>query len=116
MAQHRPAGRQPGTDRPHDAGPQAQDVRVARAHGLQGDRDRLSVGEPDRLRFRASADRGDKIPDDVTVSVLTQAREDLIERTAESLVGAKTATIHMYNATAPLFRRVVFHVDRAECM
>ena len=58
----------------------------------------------------------DKIPDDVTVSVLTQAREDLIERTAESMVGAKTATIHMYNATAPLFRRVVFHVDKAECI
>jgi 2-isopropylmalate synthase len=58
----------------------------------------------------------DRIPDDVTVSVLTQAREDLIERTAESLVGAKTATIHMYNATAPLFRRVVFKVDRAECI
>ncbi|HKX15049.1 MAG TPA: 2-isopropylmalate synthase [Propionibacteriaceae bacterium] len=58
----------------------------------------------------------DKIPDDVTVSVLTQAREDLIERTAESIVGAKTATIHMYNATAPLFRRVVFHVDMAECI
>ncbi len=57
-----------------------------------------------------------RIPDDVTVSVLTQAREDLIERTAESLVGAKTATIHMYNATAPLFRRVVFHVDKAECI
>src|SRR6187401_3392224 len=58
----------------------------------------------------------DKIPDDVVVSVLTQAREDLIERTAESIVGAKTATIHMYNATAPLFRRVVFHVDKAECV
>ena len=58
----------------------------------------------------------DRIPDDVTVSVLTQAREDLIERTAESLAGAKTATIHMYNATAPLFRRVVFKVDRAECI
>jgi len=58
----------------------------------------------------------DRIPDDVTVSVLTQAREDLIERTAESLVGAKTATIHMYNATAPLFRRVVFGVDKAECI
>ncbi|HWJ52968.1 MAG TPA: 2-isopropylmalate synthase, partial [Propionibacteriaceae bacterium] len=56
------------------------------------------------------------VPDDVTVSVLTQAREDLIERTAESLVGAKTATIHMYNATAPLFRRVVFGVDKAECI
>jgi 2-isopropylmalate synthase len=48
--------------------------------------------------------------------VLTQAREDLIERTAESLVGARTATIHMYNATAPLFRRVVFRVDKAECI
>jgi 2-isopropylmalate synthase len=59
---------------------------------------------------------GEKIPDDVTVSVLTQAREDLIERTAQSLVGAKSATIHMYNATAPLFRRVVFRVDKAECM
>jgi 2-isopropylmalate synthase len=58
----------------------------------------------------------DKIPDDVIVSVLTQAREDLIERTAESIVGAKRATIHMYNATAPLFRRVVFHVDKAECI
>jgi 2-isopropylmalate synthase len=58
----------------------------------------------------------DKIPDDVVVSVLTQAREDLIERTAESIVGANTATIHMYNATAPLFRRVVFHVDKAECI
>jgi 2-isopropylmalate synthase len=58
----------------------------------------------------------DRIPDDITISVLTQAREDLIERTAESLVGARTATIHMYNATAPLFRRVVFRVDRAECI
>jgi len=57
-----------------------------------------------------------KIPDDVTVSVLTQAREDLIERTAESLVGVKKGTIHLYNATAPLFRRVVFRVDKAECL
>ncbi|MFF1449631.1 2-isopropylmalate synthase [Streptomyces sp. NPDC058274] len=48
------------------------------------------------------------IPDDVTISVLTQAREDLIERTVESLVGAKRATVHLYNATAPVFRRVVF--------
>ncbi|MFF6994962.1 2-isopropylmalate synthase [Streptomyces sp. NPDC008313] len=48
------------------------------------------------------------IPDDVTISVLTQAREDLIERTVESLVGARRATVHLYNATAPVFRRVVF--------
>ncbi|TYL51814.1 2-isopropylmalate synthase [Nocardioides sp. BGMRC 2183] len=59
---------------------------------------------------------GDKIPDDVRVSVLTQAREDLIERTVESLVGADKATVHLYNATAPLFRRVVFGVTEAECI
>ncbi|WP_228551658.1 2-isopropylmalate synthase [Mumia zhuanghuii] len=57
----------------------------------------------------------DLIPDDVTISVLTQAREDLIERTAQSLVGTKNGTIHLYNAVAPLFRRVVFGVGRDEC-
>ena len=59
---------------------------------------------------------GDKIPDDVRISVLTQAREDLIERTVESLVGADKATVHLYNATAPLFQRVVFNVSEAECI
>src|SRR5690349_8991898 len=58
----------------------------------------------------------DKIPDDVRVSVLTQAREDLIERTVQSLVGAPNATVHLYNATAPLFQRVVFGVTEAECI
>src|SRR3954453_11950213 len=58
----------------------------------------------------------DLVPDDVTISVLTQAREDLIERTAESLAGARAGTIHLYNAIAPLFRRVVFKVDRDECI
>jgi 2-isopropylmalate synthase len=57
----------------------------------------------------------DRIPDDVRVSVLTQAREDLIERTVQSLVGLDRATVHLYNATAPLFRRVVFGVDKDEC-
>ncbi|MGH3326360.1 MAG: 2-isopropylmalate synthase, partial [Streptomycetales bacterium] len=57
----------------------------------------------------------DLIPADVTISVLTQAREDLIERTVESVAGARRATIHLYNATAPLFRRVVFGMDRDEC-
>ncbi len=56
----------------------------------------------------------DKIPDDVHISVLTQAREDLIERTAQSLVGAQRATIHMYNALSELFRRVVFRNSAAE--
>ncbi len=57
----------------------------------------------------------DAVPDDVTISVLTQAREDLIERTVQSIVGAKDANVHLYNATAPLFRRVVFGFDRHEC-
>lgn len=54
------------------------------------------------------------IPDDVQISVLTQARDELIERTVQSLVGARRATVHMYNATAPVFRRVVFGNDREE--
>src|SRR5436309_13916291 len=61
---------------------------------------------------------GDRVPDDGRISVLTQAREELIERTVQSLVGAKQATVHMYNAAAPVFRRVVFGFQgdgRAEC-
>ncbi|AJE20510.1 2-isopropylmalate synthase [Azotobacter chroococcum] len=53
------------------------------------------------------------IPDDVTIQVLTQAREDLITRTFESLKGAKRAIVHYYNATAPSFRRIVFNQDKA---
>ena len=59
---------------------------------------------------------GGHVPEDVTISVLTQAREDLISRTVESLIGAHRATIHMYNATAELFRRVVFNIDQAQCI
>ena len=55
---------------------------------------------------------GGHIPDDVTIQVLTQAREDLIERTFESLKGAKKAIVHYYNATAPSFRRIVFNQDK----
>jgi 2-isopropylmalate synthase len=54
------------------------------------------------------------IPGDVQISVLTQARDELNERTVQSLVGAPRATVHMYNATAPVFRRVVFGNDREE--
>src|SRR3954454_18817259 len=56
----------------------------------------------------------DLVPDDVTISVLTQAREDLIERSVQSLVGIPRANIHLYNALAPLFRRVVFHAGKEE--
>ena len=58
----------------------------------------------------------DKIPEDVTIQVLTQARPHLIERTFEALKGARNAIVHVYNATDPMFRRVVFNVDKAECV
>ena len=55
----------------------------------------------------------DLVPDDVTVQVLTQAREELIERTVQSLVGLRgTALVHLYNSTSTLQRRVVFGLDR----
>jgi 2-isopropylmalate synthase len=57
----------------------------------------------------------DLIPDDVCITVLTQARDELIRRTVESLAGAPRARIHIYNATSPQFRRVVFGMTRAEC-
>nr|WP_310616055.1 2-isopropylmalate synthase [Pantoea cypripedii] len=56
----------------------------------------------------------DRIPEDVTIQVLTQARDDLILRTFESLRGAHRATVHLYNATAPLFRRLVFGMEKAQ--
>ncbi|UUU22030.1 2-isopropylmalate synthase [Streptomyces sp. DSM 40750] len=65
-------------------------------------------GQTDFDFVRSIVEEPGAIPDDVTISVLTQAREDLIERTVESLKGAKRATVHLYNATAPVFRRVVF--------
>ena len=56
---------------------------------------------------------GGHIPDDVTIQVLTQARDDLIERTFESVKGAKKAIVHYYNACAPAFRKIVFNQDKA---
>lgn len=54
-----------------------------------------------------------RVPDDVAIQVLTQSREDLIRRTFASLKGVKRAIPHLYNATAPIFRKVVFGLDRA---
>jgi 2-isopropylmalate synthase len=53
----------------------------------------------------------DLVPDDVTIQVLTQAREELIRKTFESLRGAKRAIVHLYNATAPVMRKVVLGLD-----
>ncbi|RZA28020.1 MAG: 2-isopropylmalate synthase, partial [Lysobacteraceae bacterium] len=55
-----------------------------------------------------------RIPDDVTIIVLTQARDELIRRTVESAVGARRAIVHVYNSVAPVFRRVVFGMEQDE--
>ncbi|MGW4378614.1 2-isopropylmalate synthase [Kitasatospora sp. NPDC004531] len=78
----------------------------------------IEVGFPSSgatdFNFVRSLIEEDAIPEDVTISVLTQAREDLIERTVESLKGAPRATVHLYNATSPMFRRVVFKASKDE--
>ena len=64
----------------------------------------------DRLAGIAS-ELGGRVPEDVTIQVLTQAREPLIRRTFESLQGARRVIVHLYNATAPVMRRVVLGLD-----
>ena len=62
---------------------------------------------------RSLVDTG-AVPEDVTISVLTQSRPEIIRRTVEAVVGFPRATVHLYNATSPLFRELVFHNDRAQ--
>src|SRR3982750_4073225 len=57
-----------------------------------------------------------RAPEDVWLQVLVQAREDLIERTFDSLIGAKKTVIHMYNSTSPAQRRVVFGMSKKEIL
>lgn len=72
-----------------------------------------SAGATEFDFIRGLVDR-DAIPDDVIPQVLTQARADLIETTFNSLDGAKTAVVHVYNAVSPAWRRIVFGMDRSE--
>jgi 2-isopropylmalate synthase len=76
----------------------------------------IEVGFPSASQtdfdFQRELIDGGMIPDDVTIQVLVQCREELIERTFESLRGAKQAIVHFYNSTSTLQRRVVFDLDR----
>ncbi len=78
----------------------------------------IEVGFPSagatEFDFISGLVRNDRIPDDIWVQVLTQSRRDLIERSFESLDGAKQAIVHLYNAVSPAWRRIVFGMDRAE--
>ncbi len=70
-----------------------------------------SASQPD-FDFVRELIEQDRIPDDVTIQVLTQAREELIRRTFDALKGARRAIVHLYNSTSTLQRRVVFNLDQ----
>lgn len=78
----------------------------------------IEVGFPSagatEFDFISGLVRGDKIPDDVIVQVLTQSRRDLIETSFASLEGASHAIVHLYNAVSPAWRNIVFNMSREE--
>ena len=78
----------------------------------------IEVGFPSagatEFDFISGLVRDGRIPDDVTVQVLTQSRRDLIETSFESLRGAGRAIVHLYNAVSPAWRRIVFGMSRDE--
>jgi 2-isopropylmalate synthase len=78
----------------------------------------IEVGFPSagatEFDFISGLVRDGRVPDDVSIQVLTQSRRDLIERSFESLEGAKTAIVHVYNAVSPAWRKIVFGMTRDE--
>ncbi|HEX8388947.1 MAG TPA: 2-isopropylmalate synthase [Sphingomonas sp.] len=78
----------------------------------------IEVGFPSagatEFDFISGLVRSGRVPDDVTVQVLTQSRRDLIETSFRSLDSAPKAIVHLYNAVSPAWRRIVFGMDRAE--
>jgi len=80
----------------------------------------IEVGFPSasntEFEFNRRLVEENRVPDDVSIQVLVQAREDLIERTFESLKGAKNVIIHLYNSTSPAQRRVVFGLDKSQIL
>jgi 2-isopropylmalate synthase len=78
----------------------------------------IEVGFPSagatEFDFISGLVRSGKVPDDVTIQVLTQSREDLIKRSFESLEGAHSAIVHVYNALSPAWREIVFRMTPAE--
>ena len=78
----------------------------------------IEIGFPSasdtELAFTRALVEGGRIPDSVTVQVLTQARRELVEKTFASLVGVKRAIVHVYNSTSPVQRQQVFRASDAE--
>lgn len=78
----------------------------------------IEVGFPSasntEFNFVRSLIEEERIPEGVAIQVLSQSRQELLERSFESLRGAPEAIMHLYNAVSPVFRRVVFNMDREE--
>ena len=78
----------------------------------------IEVGFPSagatEFDFISGLVRNDRVPEDVTIQVLTQSRRDLIEKSFESLKGAPRAIVHLYNAVSPAWRKIVFGMTRDE--
>ncbi|WP_121119308.1 2-isopropylmalate synthase [Croceibacterium ferulae] len=78
----------------------------------------IEVGFPSagatEFDFISDLVRSGRVPEDVTIQVLTQSREDLIRRSFESLEGAPRAIVHLYNAVSPAWREIVFRMSREE--
>ncbi len=74
------------------------------------------AASPTEFEFIRRLIEEDRIPNDVTIQVLVQAREDLIDRTVESLTEARRVIIHMYNSTSPAQRRIVFGLEKPEIL
>jgi len=114
LVQCGPAGWQPGLGRPNERQPKAGIVQTLVRCGFK----EIEVGFPSasntEFDFNRRLIEDQRAPEDVWLQVLVQAREDLIERTFESLAGAKRAIIHLYNSTSPAQRRVVFDMSGDE--
>jgi len=108
------ARRQPGARRADERVAKTGIVPDPGENRIQGNRSRLSLGFATEFNFNRRLIEEKRVPDDVWLQVLVQAREDLIERTVESLVGARKVIIHLYNSTSPAQRRVVFGKSKEE--
>ena len=109
----RPARRQPGARQPDGHARKRRFFALLLELGFK----EIEVGFPAASKtdfdFVRTLIEEELIPDDVTIAVLTQARPELIERTFESIEGARRAIVHLYNSTSTTQRRVVFRLDKA---
>src|SRR5258706_4687970 len=116
LVQRRTARRQPGPSYPNGTKGKTGNVPAPGRYRLQRDRGRLPSSSQIEFDFVRLLIEGNRIPGDVTIQVLVQARAELITRAFESLHGAKKAIVHLYNSTSPLQRRVVFGMEKPDIL